>query len=473
MEDKLERVNKRLKEARDDLDKHLSKAQDEETRLKEKLHDLNERKRQCACTNGNLDVSDDDLIEINAGGKLIVARRGVLCQFKGTNLETLFCGRWEKKLLRDGSGRVFLDVNPKAFRGIVDWLNMMAILSAEEREDREPSVNVEYKYLLDHQMEIFVRRGDKQDIIEYRGFGADASESHGPESHGLGEKITEAIEKKWAILKEMEKDILSLEENFLKEEQFIEAFVGDGVTSDIVTLNVSGTMMATHRTTLQVVEDSVLAQQFDNTKWTEQNNRPNVIEWTPDEVAQWVKSINDVPEDVSQIFLENKIKGSELFALDKEGLKMLGVERVGTICLLSDEICALKKEANEDVVTLIEHSPYCFGKILDHLRMKHFSAMGLSGNPDLPFVSEDKRDMFETVVRYYFPGESSKLILPERKSPFGFSYGKPAEPPGPRGFSFGGPFGQSAAEPPRSTFGSTPFGNPHAPVPVFLQRPPI
>ena len=37
-----------------------------------------------------------------------------------------------------------------------------------------------------------------------------------------------------------------------------------------MTLNVSGTVMATKRDTLLVISESMLAQQFDDTKWTEQ-----------------------------------------------------------------------------------------------------------------------------------------------------------------------------------------------------------
>jgi hypothetical protein len=62
-------------------------------------------------------------------------------------------------------------------------------------------------------------------------------------------------------------------------------------------------------------------------------------------------------------------------------------------------------------VTLIEHSPYCFGKILDYLRLKHFSAMGLARDPASPTVCDDQGKMLEMVVRYYFPGDSSKLII--------------------------------------------------------------
>jgi hypothetical protein len=121
-----------------------------------------------------------------------------------------------------------------------------------------------------------------------------------------------------------------------------------------------------------------------------------------------VKSIEDVPDEVAQLFLENEIKGSELLALDRDGLKD---KRVGTICILLDKISALKREASQGVVTLIEHSPYCFGKILDYLRLKHFSAMGLARDPASPTVCDDQGKMLEMVVRYYFPGDSSKLII--------------------------------------------------------------
>ena len=50
-----------------------------------------------------------------------------------------------------------------------------------------------------------------------------------------------------------------------EEEQFIDSFACRN-TSDIVTLNVSGTIMATRRDTLLIADDSMLAQQFDDTK---------------------------------------------------------------------------------------------------------------------------------------------------------------------------------------------------------------
>ena len=90
---------------------------------------------------------------------------------------------------------------------------------------------------------------------------------------------------------------------------------------------------------------------------------------------------------------------------------MLGVQRVRTVILVLDDIGKLMKEASQDVVTLIEHSPYCFGKILDYLRMKRFSSVGLGKEPAPPIVCEHKKDAFRKIVKYYFPGESSQSIL--------------------------------------------------------------
>ena len=113
---------------------------------------------------------------------------------------------------------------------------------------------------------------------------------------------------------------------------------------------------------------------------------------------------------MGSILKENEITGSELLFLNMEGLKMIGVERAVTLCRLLGEIQALKQSMS-DVVTLIEHSPYCFGKILDYLRLKQLHAQGLAKEPALPTVCGSQKGRFEKVVKYYFPGDSAKFIL--------------------------------------------------------------
>jgi len=241
---------------------------------------------------------------------------------------------------------------------------------------------------------------------------ASTSETKVAPVNRFSKEVNDAINEKWNTLHELEAEVLSLEESFKDAERFIQSF-GSGDTNDIVVLNVSGTLMATSRATLMQCEDSVLAQQFDDTKWTDQGSgsaSARVKDWTPDDVTNWVKSVKDVPNDIATLFWENEVKGSELLALNENGLKMIGVERVGTICLLLKEIKQLE-EASQDTATLIEYSPYCFGKILDYLRLKNLHTLGLIEEPTLPTVCDSQKKRFEKVVKYYFPGESSKFIL--------------------------------------------------------------
>ena len=225
------------------------------------------------------------------------------------------------------------------------------------------------------------------------------------------EDINNSINAKIKSLAELELEIHELEKSFNDEQSFITSFTS-GETKDIVTLNVSGTTMVTKRATLCSVEESSLAQQFDDTKWTEQGSSTNrVKEWTPNEVCDWAKKIDDISDEVAHIFVENEITGNELLALTIDGLKMIGIERAGTVCLLLKEIKSLEK-ASQDVATLIEHSPYCFGKILDYLRMKQTHSEGLvSKTPALPRVWDTQKERFRKVVQYFFPGDCSKMIL--------------------------------------------------------------
>ncbi|EJK55575.1 hypothetical protein THAOC_24683 [Thalassiosira oceanica] len=585
----LDEANKRLKTFHDDHEREykeeISKLDNAERDLLGRVSKLNEMKDETAKRYGNEDASDDDIVNINAGGTIIDVKRGTLCQLKGTRLEALFSGRWEKKLQKDSSGRIFLDVNPTAFQAIVDYLNELSI-SAEEDPPQLPRVNEEHQHILDHQLELFglrssrhpestvlnqkshfdlihdwLGKGDGDFKLLYRSSkdGSSASTFHskcgskgrtltlietenglilggysdiqwrdyydvrhcqsneafifvlsgkdiavpckliGRDGSNIGnysnwgpnfgfknnisdllvtdgnvslnigksyealpfgvvnnlsgkklkikdmevfqvekpgdktdneaesektrnkllhvkridkftDNINQGINTKWTSLQSVESKVLALEESFKTEEQLVCSLAG-GSTKDIILLNVSGTRMTTMRDTLLVIEDSVLARQFDDTKWTDQGSAKRALkEWEPEDVSKWAKGIEGIPESVAESLCKNKITGRELVALNMEGLKMMGIERPGTLCLLLDEISNLKR-ANQDHVTLIEHSPYCFGLILDYLRLKHLHAQGLAKEPRLPVASDPQLSRYQKVVKYYFPGDSSKLLL--------------------------------------------------------------
>jgi flagellar motor switch/type III secretory pathway protein FliN len=218
--------------------------------------------------------------------------------------------------------------------------------------------------------------------------------------------MNKAINAKQVCLLQAESKMLQLEESFMDEQTFVDMFA-TGDTKDVVVINVSGTVMTTKRCTLCAVDDSVLAQQFDDSKWTEQGcNSPRVKEWTPVEVSTWAKSINHLPIEVSVTLYENKITGEELLALRRDDLKTMGIERVGTLALLLKEIEKLDKGL------LIEYSPYCIDKILNHLRLMQLHSIGLIvKEPSLPEVDESQKQRFETIVKYYFPGDVAKIML--------------------------------------------------------------
>ncbi|KAL3807865.1 hypothetical protein ACHAXA_010638 [Cyclostephanos tholiformis] len=223
--------------------------------------------------------------------------------------------------------------------------------------------------------------------------------------------VNKAIDAKQACLLQAEAEMFRSEESFDEEQTFIEKFaLGDA--KDVISLNVSGTMMVTTRATLCAMKDSVLAQQFDDSKWTEQGcDGPLVDEWTPDQVSTWAKSIKGLPEDVGIVLYENEITGRELLAMNIDSLKMMGLKRAGTVALLLKEIKKFDR-TSQDVVTLIEHSSYCFGKILDYLCLKQLHLSGLIINePKLPEVCDTQKRRFEKVVTYYFPGIAVRSTL--------------------------------------------------------------
>ena len=585
------RINERLNAARDSFDRdyneRIAVLNQKEDRLKQRLYELNRKKHETSQATGTLDAADDDLLEVNAGGKIIVVKRSTLTQMRDTRLETLFSGRWDKKLLRDSHGHIVLDVNPTCFGAIIDYLTEMMI-SSKDSPPSPPSVDDEHKYILQQQLKLF-RLAPSEEFLDssiicasqmtilcdwlkedsqdgeygllYRGssdglsgqafhskcddrgctltiiettcgkviggysntpwsssgnyymankaflfafsgggilspckmkpknaknyYGICGHSSFGPVfgiecSFGLtgggdmvvkksnvafnnpgttyhpgslptGEypikdmevfqvtgwlpptrmtnctrnqvnhtrqaakqvnrfsnEINETINAKEAFLLQAESEMLQLEECFNDEQIFIDKFAS-GDANDVVALNVCGTIMVTKRSSLRTAEDSVLAQQFDDSKWTEQV--PCVKEWAKDKVSTWAKSIEGLPEDFSIMLYENGITGRELLALDFDGLKMMGIKRAGTLCLIVDEIKMLK-QASQDIVTLIKHSPYCFGKILDYLHLKQLHLLGiLAKEPTLPKVQDLQKKRFEKVVKYYFPGDSAKFIL--------------------------------------------------------------
>ncbi|EJK77995.1 hypothetical protein THAOC_00131, partial [Thalassiosira oceanica] len=221
-------------------------------------------------------------------------------------------------------------------------------------------------------------------------------------------QINLVLNKKRTLLKKALGQVERMESSLEEAIAFVDTLVRSNDWNDIVRLNVCGTVMMTHRSTLRQVKDSVLASQFDDSKWTQQVT--SVKTWTAAEVAGWVRDLEGVPDDAAEIFEKNEVTGVELINLGKDELKELGITRPGTVGILSNQINDLRK-ASEDSATLIEHSPYCFGKILDYLRTKRLHALNLIDEVRCPVADGSQKERFEKVVRYFFPGSQADEIL--------------------------------------------------------------
>lgn len=122
-----ERIKTARKRQEDKCQSYLKQLDDQEAIIKKRYESLDKKGHEICIKFGNPTGSGNDILTINAGGKLITVRRDKLCQIEGSTLEKLFCGRWDKKLPRDGKGHIFLNCNSACFQLIVDYLNELAI----------------------------------------------------------------------------------------------------------------------------------------------------------------------------------------------------------------------------------------------------------------------------------------------------------------------------------------------------------
>jgi hypothetical protein len=78
-----------------------------------------------------VEVSDNDIIELNVGGHKLTTKRSTLCQVEGSLFASMFSGRWEDSLERDKDGAVFFDFNPQYFLVILEYLRAKKIATPE------------------------------------------------------------------------------------------------------------------------------------------------------------------------------------------------------------------------------------------------------------------------------------------------------------------------------------------------------
>ena len=122
----------------------------ERAKMKAELDAYNAEKQRMKA----VEVSDNDIIELNVGGHKLTTKRSTLCQVEGSLLASMFSGRWEDSLERDKDGAIFFDFNPQYFLVILDYLRAKKIATPENPaplpkvpEDQAESFNNLLEYL--------------------------------------------------------------------------------------------------------------------------------------------------------------------------------------------------------------------------------------------------------------------------------------------------------------------------------------
>ena len=96
--------------------------------------------------------------------------------------------------------------------------------------------------------------------------------------------------------------------------------------------------MTKKQSTLGLYKDFVLAKQFENTLWVQQDNTTSAEEWSCEKVSKWVTTIKCMPYDVGSALVRNDVNGAALLVTGREELKEIGVTKAGTLALLLKEI---------------------------------------------------------------------------------------------------------------------------------------
>eukprot|EP00979_Chaetoceros_neogracilis_P003668 scaffold652_cov188-Chaetoceros_neogracile.AAC.14 len=203
-----------------ELDSSITKINDKHQALKKQHQHLIDRQEALANKHGGADVELSDIIHLNVRGTELFARRDTLTAVKSSRLEALFNGRWENQLLRDDQGRVFMDVDPKSFKKILEYLYMVKI---SEDGDAPPMSKVDesMKDMFDSYLDFFKLRSEEKIT----------SKASLPNQTPV---VSTSIDQKEMLVK-MKQELDTIEKALENEESFVAFFTKDHNDGDSAT----------------------------------------------------------------------------------------------------------------------------------------------------------------------------------------------------------------------------------------------
>ena len=177
-------------------------------------------------------VNHTDKIHLNVGGTEMYATRETLTKIKGSRLEALFNGRWEDELLRDEKGRVFLDMDSRYFKTIIDHLDSMTANGDGGGEDNVSTWPTLPKATDQKMLELYIdllrlhqedHSGSNVNNILPHFVSSNSSNNSRIESHE-DEDLLQAVKNEAQELKGIKENLDEMEKELEEEEEFVSFF---------------------------------------------------------------------------------------------------------------------------------------------------------------------------------------------------------------------------------------------------------
>lgn len=351
--------------------------------LRNKHLELEARKKALAgkrealmAENGGTNLKGTDRIKLNVGGERVTTTRETLTFFSATRLAALFSGRWENKLQRDRKGRIFLDVNPTVFKKLVDFHQFAKIASPDDPPPR-PTAPDDLAAVLAAQLDFF----------------------------GLTDVVAPAAVPIAVV------DTMTL--SAAADAAAVE--VGDGATVELPDSE-EGVRKRADNLAAAVVTSLTAECRALNAALDEQARDEEAHAREHDFISFFMGETKDVVDlDVT----------GERISVKRATLRMCADSPLAR--KFDDEVWAQVRSASpgddsDDDCVQIDFSAYCFGKVVDHLRL--LALVDLDRTPEgdasssssskakvpAPVVRPDQRENFARLIKYYFPGDEAVFL---------------------------------------------------------------
>ena len=216
------------------LEKHICTLRQRSQKLVERHLGLLQRQHDLTQQNGGSNVQGSDKIHLNVGGTEMYALRETLTKIKGSRLEALFSGRWEDQLLHDDKGRVFIDMDARYFKKIVEHLELMETNKdgrAEEVPNWPKLPNATEQRVLELYLDLFHLSNSKVKKCNSICLSSNTTIENEPCIKGNNGEGDESFEDLLVVVKKeaheldtVEKSLDAMELDFKEEEDFVMLF---------------------------------------------------------------------------------------------------------------------------------------------------------------------------------------------------------------------------------------------------------